>query len=72
MTKEELLTKIREDRPGQVINEVLSFEKNKFGWIDVEVDMEIPYDNIIIHHVRMSLPYPIEVYRNKMKQWNLA
>lgn len=40
MNNEEMLGKIRLDRPTQVINEVISFTENAYGFYDVKVDME--------------------------------
>lgn len=67
MTKAELLIKIREDRPGQVIHEVISFEKNKFGHYDVVVDMEGQFFNTTIRHIKQRLPYPLEEF-NKLSK----
>ena len=68
MTNEEMFEKVREDRPHQIIHEVIDFEKNEYGFYDVTVDMQVDGANLgIIHmptirHSRMRLPYPISEY----------
>jgi hypothetical protein len=72
-TNQEMLKLIRADRPGQVINEVISFEKNKYGFYDVFVDMESQFYETRIKHVKMRLPYPYKKYedlpKNKQEKW---
>jgi hypothetical protein len=67
MTNKEMLMKIREDRPLQKINKVISFEKNVYGFYDVNVDMEVVFSlfessTTKIKHVHMKLPYPFSEY----------
>lgn len=57
-----MLLLIRKDRPNQVINEVISFKKNSFGFYDVMVDMQYKGLETIILHVKQKLPYPLEKY----------
>lgn len=64
MTKEELLIKIREDRPNQVINEVINFNLNDFGFYDVDVDMQVQFFETRILHHKMTIPYPLQSYLN--------
>jgi regulatory protein YycI of two-component signal transduction system YycFG len=58
MTNERMLELIRLDQPWQVINEVKSFTLNKYGYYEVEVDMEGHFFKTKIQHVRTTLPYP--------------
>jgi len=62
MSNEEMLELVRADRPSQVINEVLSFEKNKYGFYNVKVDMESMFFNTKILHTQAILPYPALKY----------
>jgi len=62
MSNQEILEKIRIDRPNQVIHEVLSFNKNEFGFYDVEVDMESMFFQTKILHSKITLPYPLSEY----------
>lgn len=64
MENSELLIKIREDRPNQVIHSVLGFKESAFGILDVSVDMEIEVMGIKINHYHISLPYTLEKYNN--------
>lgn len=72
-TNDEMLKLIREDRPGQVINEVISFEKNKYGFYDVHVDMQSQFFETKVLHVKMRLPYPYKKYeelsKDKQEEW---
>ena len=62
MGKDVLLENIRLDRPTQVINEVISFRYNEYGFYDVKVDMEsMFFDTKILHHY-ITLPYPFSEY----------
>ena len=72
MTNEEMLKLIREDRPNQVIHEVVSFKEHEFKdrgvLYDVSVVMEakivpIVSERIIIQKMNINLPYPVEAYR---------
>jgi hypothetical protein len=62
MTNEEILIKLREERPSQVIHEVLSFKENEYGFYDVEVDMESQFFETTVLHSRAKLPYPYAKY----------
>jgi hypothetical protein len=62
MNKEELLEKVRQDRPKQVIHEVISFKQNEYGFYDVKVDMETMFFESKIKHNRVTLPYPHSEY----------
>jgi hypothetical protein len=63
--KKQILAQIRKERPTQVINKVLKFEKNKYGFYNVKVDMEGQFYDIKIRHTVTMLPYPISKY-NKL------
>ena len=65
MTNDDMLGKIRCDRPNQVIHEVIGFEKNKHGFYDVNVDMQTMIIDTIIKHCVTFIPYPISEY-NKL------
>ena len=71
MTNEEMLLKIREDRPKQVINDVLSFNENKYGFYDVQVDMESMFLETKILHTHFKLPYPQSGYEKLSKKEQL-
>ena len=62
MNNEEMLEKIRLDRPNQVIHEVISFKENGYGLYDVNVDMEIDLMGTKIKHYNTTLPYPLQKY----------
>ena len=62
---EEMLARIRAERPNQVIHEVISFKENELGFFDVIVDMEVKFFGTTIKHSTSKLPYPFEVY-NKL------
>lgn len=57
-----MLEKLRQERPYQVIHEVLSFEKNDYGFYDVNVDMETQFFETTVQHTNMKLPYPSDEY----------
>ena len=59
MTNKEMLEKIRLDRPGQVINKVISFIENNNGTYYVEVDMESVFFDTKVLHTRFTLLYPL-------------
>lgn len=61
-TSEEILQKIRDDRPNQVIHEVISFKKSMHGFYDVKVDMETMFFNTTVIHTKCMLPYPMSEY----------
>jgi len=63
MTNEEMLVKIREDRPNQVINEVISFKKIRCGYYNVLVDMQSHFFGTTILHTKQHLPYPFSKYK---------
>jgi hypothetical protein len=62
MSNEEILEKIRQDRPTQVIHEVISFKENEYGFYDVKVDMETMFFESKILHAKHTLPYPTSEY----------
>jgi hypothetical protein len=62
MTQEEMLEKIRQDRPTQVIHEVILFKENEYGFYDVKVDMETMFFETKILHAKHTLPYPMSEY----------
>lgn len=62
MTNEELLEKIRLDRPDQVIHEVLSFKDTKAGYLEVDVIMQAQFFETTVRRTHMTLPYPLEKY----------
>ena len=61
-TKEQMLEALREDRPSQVIHEVINFNLNRHGFYDVKVDMESFFFNTKVLHVHCTLPYPFSAY----------
>lgn len=63
MNKQELLNKIREERPHQVINDVLMIQYNEYGFYDVDVDMQSQFFETTILHTHVTLPFPLEKYR---------
>lgn len=65
MDNNEMLELIRKDRPKQVINEVVSFYKNEYGFYDVIVDMESGFFGVTVKHTKTTLPYPLEEF-NKL------
>ena len=65
MKNNEMLEKVRKDRPHQVIHEVIGFEKNKYGFYDVKVDMETMFIDTKIKHCVGNIPYPVSEY-NKL------
>ena len=71
LTNEEMLNLIRKERSNQVINEVISFKKNDYGFYDVLVDMETNFFEVFIKHVKMTLPYPLEDYLKLSKEEEL-
>ena len=62
MNKDELLVKLRLERPEQVIHEVLSFKKNKHGFYNVDVNMETMFFKTKIKNTHITLPYPCSEY----------
>jgi hypothetical protein len=62
MDNEEILEKIRLDRPNQVIHKVISFEENEYGFYDVKVDMETMFFSTKVKHTHVTLPYPLSEY----------
>lgn len=73
MNNEEMLEKIRLERPNQVIHEVLEFKKNKHGFYDVKVDMEGMFFESKIRHIQKVLPYPFSEYEklseDEQREW---
>ena len=59
---DEMLIKIRQDRPDQVIHEVLDVKENSYGFYNVKVDMETYFFETKIRHCHTTLPYPIAEY----------
>lgn len=57
MNKDELLLKIREDRPGQTIHDVIEFKELKPGVYDVQVDLDHTLFGIKMRSV-MGIVYP--------------
>ena len=57
-----MLVLIQKERPEQKIKEVISFEKNQFGFYSVKVDMETPFLGTTIKHTKVTLPYPFDEY----------
>lgn len=70
-TNEEILEKLRLDRPNQVIHEVLSVEKNEYGFYNVMVDMETMFFETKIKHHKQVLPYPFSEYIKLNEQQKL-
>lgn len=68
MNREEMLEKIRLDRPTQVINEVISVKENGYGFYDVKVDMESMFFDTKILHTKCTLPYPLSDYEKLTKK----
>ena len=66
MDKNDMLKKLRKDRPDQVIHEVISFDYNDHGFYNVKVDMESMFSDTVIRHINLTLPYPLDVF-NKLK-----
>jgi hypothetical protein len=64
MTNEDMLVKIRKDRPHQLIHEVIDIEKNKYGFYTVNVDMEIMFIDTKVLHGRHKIPYPLSKYND--------
>lgn len=73
MTKNEILEKIRAERPTQNIHEVLSFNKNEYGFFDVLVDMETSFCGVTIAHSKQHIPYPLKKFQElddlQMQRW---
>jgi hypothetical protein len=67
----EILEKIRLDRPEQVINDVVSFKKNEYGFYDVKVYMESMFFDTKILHTKCVLPYPLSEYLKLNEQEQL-
>ena len=63
MSLDEMLEKIRLDRPNQTINKVISFKENENGYYDVNADMETEFFGTIIKHTHIKLPYPYQKYK---------
>jgi hypothetical protein len=61
MNKEEMLEKIRLDRPTQVITEVISVKENEYGFYDVKVNMESMFFDTKLNE-KCTLPYPFSEY----------
>ena len=55
----EILRLIRLDRAARTIHQVVSFEKNEFGFYNVNVDMEGQFLGTKVLHVKATLPYPM-------------
>ena len=69
---EEMLSLLREERPDQIIHKVYGFKKNKYGFYNVEVDMQLKidlnnlfdskckYDITTVKHTRQIIAYPLK------------
>lgn len=66
-TNEEMLNKMSEERPHDTIHEVLSFEKNKFGFYNVLVDIQSSFFGCLVEHTKMTLAYPFAEF-NKLSE----
>lgn len=71
MTNEDMLQKVRADRPEQVIHSVLSFEKEKRGLYRVEVLMEGQFFETKVRQMKVSLPYPVKAYEKMSEKSKL-
>lgn len=77
MTNEEMLKKVREDRPEQIIHEVIDFKQNNYGFYDVYADMQAEAIDLdwaqfpIIRHLKTRIPYPISEYNKLTKEQQL-
>lgn len=77
MTNEEMLTNVRKDRPNQIINNVMDFKMNKYGFYDVYVDIQYEAIDIdwaqfpVIRHVKTRIPYPISEFNKLPKEKQL-
>lgn len=73
MNNEEMLEKMRLDRPEQLIHEVISYEKNKYGFYNVKVNMEGRFFETIVKHTISVLPYPMNDFhalsQKDKKEW---
>jgi len=64
-SKEEMLKLVQDERPTQKIYQVIHFEKNKYGFYDVYVNMDSNRKDIVgktIKNVDFKLPYPIHKF----------
>lgn len=68
MNKEEILNNIRLERPDQVINKIISIEKNNYGFYNVKVDMEGHFFETTISSIKITLPYPNSEYLKLSKE----
>ena len=71
-SNEEMLDLIRKDRPSQVINNVIDFKINSFGFYTVSVDMESMFFETKILHIHTKLPYPSEAYEKLSLEMQLG
>lgn len=63
MTCDEMLEKVREDRPDQIIHKVLSYQNSPFGYFDVAVEMDMDQvygGGIVTKHIKTVIPYPLQ------------
>ncbi len=60
MSKSEVLDELRKEYPDCTIHEALKYRKNKYGWYDIEVDMEGALYGTTIRYTLRNLSYPLE------------
>lgn len=69
--KEELLEKIRKERPNQNIKKVLDFKKSKHGFFNVTVEMEGRFFETKINRTIITIPYPKKDYKKLTRSQQL-
>lgn len=69
---EEMLQKIRADRPDQVINEVFSFKEGPYEIYWADLDMQGNLNGTIIKHIRLSIPYPLKKYTDFIETYKFT
>ena len=62
MDNKEMLEKIKQDRKNNLINEVISYKENEYGFYDVNVDMQSDFFGTKVLHSRCTLPYPYDKF----------
>ncbi len=67
---EEMLKKIRIDRPDETIHEVYGFKMGPHDIIWVDVNMGANIMGTKVNHFHASLPYPINLYNSFIKQYS--
>jgi len=68
MTNDEMLNKVRLDRPSLTIHRVKSFKQNNYGFYDVMVDLDTKVFDEIVTHTDLTIPYPAAEY-NKLSEF---